>query len=163
MTAAHESTVTIRFIERYPAHEPREQDAHYKYFHRAKARLKRQGLLVCNVKAPSHYGVIELHHAAVEFAHVNDIDVVKFNDVWGLNLTDEEFKAYAEGAPGPNGECALEPLCTEHHRGVSGIHSLPTPEWNVLRTSKDDHPVLIAQSNSEIGVVPPDGRLRAVV
>jgi len=155
VTDAHEQQIVLNFIERWPAHEPRESDPNYRYFHAAKKRMKEAGLLVCNVKAAHHYGVIELHHNLVEFAHVNDIDLMKFNEVWGLHLDDAAFKAFVEGAPGPDGENALEPLCTEHHRGVSGIHSLPGPDWNVLRTAKDEAPIFIAQYNNEILVQKP--------
>ena len=152
MTDAHEAPVTIRLIERWPAHEPRERDPHYKAFHAAKARMKKAGLLKCNVDSAYHVGVIELHHALVEFAHVNDVDLDKFNHMYGLNLTDEQFKEFVEGAPGPNGENALEPLCTLHHRGQEGIHSLPGPDFNVMRVAKDPEHVITALSNTGIPV-----------
>ena len=156
MTQAHESEVVIRLIERWPSHEPREQDPHYKLFHQAKARLKRQGLLVCQVQSDYHVGQIELHHNKVEFAHVHDIDLAKFNHAYGLNLTDEAFQEYVEQ------EGNLEPLCTLHHRGQEGVHSLPEPEWNVLRTSTDPRRVITALSNTGIPVVHTDaGRLQA--
>jgi hypothetical protein len=155
-TSAHEKTVQVRFIERWPAHEPREEDPHYKAFHAAKARMKKAGLLVCNVKSKYHYGVIELHHAYVEFAHVNDIDLTKFNEIYGLDLSDEAFRNFVEGAPAKNAKGedinALEPLCTGHHRGTEGIHSLDGPSFNVMRAAKDDHPIFIVQSNNAIPV-----------
>lgn len=147
MVDAHQANVAIKFIERYPAHEPRQKDAHYKYFNAAKRRMKKAGLLKCNVMASAHYGLIELHHDKVEFAHINDIDENKFNELYGLHLDDEQFQVYVES------EGNLEPLCTEHHRGVMGVHSLPEPEWQTLRASKDDHPILMAQSNSQIAVI----------
>ena len=147
VTKAHEQEVQIRFIERWPAHEPREKDPHYKLFHQAKERLKRQGLLKCQVESDYHYGQIELHHDKVEFAHVNDIDLEKFNHAYGLHLTDEAFQEYVEQ------EGNLEPLCTLHHRGQEGVHSLPEPEWQVLRVSSDPKHVITALSNNEIGVV----------
>ena len=146
-TPAHEQEVTIRFIERWPAHEPRAKDPHYGLFHKAKERLKRQGLIVCNVASDYHYGQIELHHDKVEFAHINDIDLDKFNHAYGLDLTDEQFAEYVEQ------EGNLEPLCILHHRGQEGVHSLPEPEWNVLRTSRDPKEVITALTNSAIPVV----------
>ncbi len=146
MTDAHEAKVTIRLIERWPAHEPREKDPHYKLFHRAKERLKRQGLLVCHVSSDYHVGQIELHHQKIEFAHLNDIDLDKFNEAYGLHLTDEAFQEYVEQ------EGNLEALCILHHRGQEGVHSLPEPEWNVLRTSKDPKNTITALSNTGIPV-----------
>jgi hypothetical protein len=110
--------------------------------------MKKAGLLKCNVESDYHStGPIELHHDKVEFAHANDIDVEKFNRAYGLHLNDEEFKRYIEE------EGNLEPLCTLHHRGQEGIHSLDTPTWNVLRTSKNPKEVVEAVSNNEIPVV----------
>jgi hypothetical protein len=149
MTDAHESEVVIRLIERWPEHEPRTSDPHYKLFHQAKARMKKLGLLVCNVESDYHYGLIELHHDKVEFAHVNQIDLDKFNHAYGLHLDDEQFAEYVEQ------EGNLEPLCTLHHRGQEGIHSLETPLWNVLRTSKDPKSVVTALSNTGIAVQGP--------
>lgn len=145
MTDAHEQTVTIRFIERWPAHEPRESDPHYKAFNRTKRRMKKLGLLRCAIDSDYHHGPIELHHSLVEYAHIGDVDVEKFNRAYGLHLTDEQFLDYVEGPDG------LEPLCQLHHRGQEGIHSLPEPQWRVLRVAKN-HP-LTALSNTEIGVI----------
>ena len=105
MTDAHQTEVTIRLIERWPNHEPRVSDPHYALFHLAKRRMKKAGLLKCNVVSDYHYGVIELHHQKVEFAHVNDIDLAKFNKAYGLDLDDEQFQEYVEQ------EGNLEPLC----------------------------------------------------
>src|ERR1039458_4940319 len=131
MTDAHSAPVTIRFIERWTKHEPRKSDPRYRLFTAAKRRLKKLGLLVCAVESDYHIGQIELHHDKVEFAHINDIDLNKFNHAYGLDLTDEQFQDYVEQ------EGNLEPLCELHHRGQEGVHSLPEPEWNVLRTSKN--------------------------
>jgi hypothetical protein len=108
--------------------------------------MKKAGLLKCCVDAIDHWGNIELHHDKVEFAHVNDVDVEKFNDLYGLHLNDEEFRRFVEE------EGNLEPLCTFHHRGDHGIHSLPTPIWNVLRVAKDDREIVFVEDNSEIPV-----------
>lgn len=146
VTPAHEQEITIRLIERWPDHEPRKDDPHYKYFRAAKARLKRQGLLKCQVDSDYHAGNVELHHVLVEFAHANDVDVEKFNRLYGLHLDDESFRRYIEE------EGNLEPLCTLHHRGQEGVHSLPEPEWHVLRVSKNPREVIRAVSNSGIPV-----------
>lgn len=147
MTDAHEKEVTVRFIERFPAHEPRESDPHYKFFLAAKARMRKQGLLKCNVVSDYHYGGIEVHHSEVEFSHIGDIDLGKFNQLYGLHLDDAAFQQYVEG-PGN-----MEPLCVLHHRGQEGVHSLPEPEWRTLRASKDPKAMIQAQANNLIPVV----------
>lgn len=143
---AHSQTVTIRFIETWPDHEPRTDDPNYKFFNAAKRRMKKQGLLKCNVNSDYHWGNIELHHDKVEYAHIKDVDLAKFNELYGLHLSDEEFQRFVEE------EGNLEPLCTLHHRGQEGVHSLPEPQWHALRVAKDPQHILIAQQNTEIGV-----------
>lgn len=147
MVPAHDKQVTIRFIERWEDHEPREGDPNYHLFAAAKRRLKRQGLLKCNVESDYHWGAIELHHSKVEYAHIHDVDLDKFNHAYGLSLTDEEFQTYVEQ------EGNLEPLCALHHRGQEGVHSLPEPEWNVLRVSKNGQHIFKALANNLIPVV----------
>lgn len=146
MKPSHSEPVKIQFVEMWPPHEPREKDPNYKYFHQAHDRIKKAGLLKCNVLSSEHYGQIELHHDKVEYAHINDIDINKFNQLYGLHLDDKDFQRYVEE------EGNLEPLCMEHHRGIRGVHSLPEPVWRVLRVSKDDHPIAQVDSNSEIPV-----------
>jgi hypothetical protein len=146
VTKAHQEEVTVRFIERWPDHEPREQDPHYALFNAAKRRMKRQGLLKCAVASSYHWGPIELHHDKVEFAHINDVDVGKFNALYGLHLDDEGFRVFVEQ------EGNLEPLCQLHHRGQEGVHSLPEPQWRVLRVARSPQNVLMAVSNTGIGV-----------
>lgn len=151
-TPAHDQTVNIRFIEHWPAHEPRESDPHYRAFNAAKRRMKRLGLYKCNVLSNYHYGELEAHHSLVEFAHIEDVDISKFNELYGLHLNDDEFKDYIESPAG------LEILCELHHRGQEGVHSLPEPEWNALRVSKDNSNIVSVQSNSEIPVLMPKMR-----
>jgi hypothetical protein len=146
-TAAHNANITIRFIERWPTHEPRESDPHYNTFIKAKKRMKALGLYKCNVDSSYHNGQLEAHHSKVEFAHVNDVDVEKFNELYGLHLDDEGFKDYIESPDG------LEILCALHHRGQEGVHSLPEPEWNVLRVAKDGTDIVTVQTNSGIPVI----------
>jgi hypothetical protein len=157
MTETHEQLVTIRFIERWPAHEPRENDPNYHFFREAKARLKKAGLLKCVVDSDYHEGPVELHHSVVEFAHINDVSVDRLNAAYGLHLTDEQFQEFVEGVPAVNehGEQvnSLEPLCRLHHRGTEGIHSLPTPEWAVLRVAKPGRQIAMARSNTGVPVV----------
>ena len=121
----HERTRRIMLVERYPAHEPRQHDPHYHAFNAARRRMRAAGLLRCTVcGACSH---VELHHAWVEFAIQNAVDVEKLDEAAGLHLSDEEFKDWVE-SPGN-----LEPLCVLHHRGLMGVHNLPEPDWRALR------------------------------
>lgn len=147
MTAAHEKEVTIRIIERWPEHDPREDDPHYKVFLAAKKRLKANpALWRCHVPSAYHAGQLEVHHSVVEFAHGNDVDVLKLNEMYGLHLDDEQFATWIEDI----GNC--EVLCVLHHRGQEGVHSLPEPEWNAMRLAREGVEVITALSNNEIPV-----------
>lgn len=132
VTAAHDQSQTLHLIEHVPPHEPRSSDPHYAIFNQAKARMKRLGLLVCAIPGCTYTGPIELHHDKVEYAFQAGVDLDKFNEAYGLHLTDDEaFRAYIEG-PGN-----LEPLCAVHHRCSEGIHALPGPLWGLLRVWRD--------------------------
>jgi len=140
--AAHDEARTIRFIERWPEHEPRKGDPHYKYFVKARARMDKLGLLRCNVISDYHFGGIQVHHSRIEFAHIDNVDVAKFNELYGLHLGDEDFQIYVES------EGNLEALCQLHHTGQEGVHALPEPEWNALRVAKDGQPIVtVIQGN----------------
>lgn len=130
-TPAHEQGLDLNLTLYYPEHAPRKDDPNYKYFNAAKRRMKAKGLLVCAIKGCTQPAPIELHHSRVEFALQNGIDVEKFNELYGLHLDDTSFKVYIEE------EGNLEPLCSLHHRGALGVHSMPEPQWRAFRVWRD--------------------------
>lgn len=131
MTAEHDQKLTLHLVTHIAEHEPRKEDPHYALFERMKARMKRQGLLVCAINDDLCSGPIEIHHSAVEFSQINATDPEKVAKAYGLHFEDdEEFKAWCEG-PGN-----AEPLCVAHHRTHFGIHVIPTPLWEALRFRK---------------------------
>ena len=131
-TPAHEQRTTIHLLLHVPAHEPREDDPHYAAFNEMKARMKKLGLLVCQIPGCTLPGPIEVHHSEVEFAFQGGVDLALFNKAYGLHLSADEFAAWVEG-PGN-----AEPLCPVHHRGKLGIHDLPEPDWKLLRVWRPD-------------------------
>lgn len=131
-TPAHDQKLTIRIVEHFPAHEPREGDPRYHLFEKAKRRIKDAALWRCAVCGATDE--LEAHHSWVEFAFQNGISVKRLNTLLGLHLDDESFKDWVES------EGNLEILCREHHRGTEGIHSLPEPVWNAVRLWKEDTP-----------------------
>lgn len=142
VTPAHHQSQTLRVLEWYPQHLPRETDPHYHFFHEAQKRLRAAGKLVCWVcghdEATSGHP-IELHHSRVEFALANGVDLDKFIEAYpefGLVHGDEEaFLAWIES------ESNLLALCKLHHTGPQGIHCLPYPIWQALKYWRDDLPV----------------------
>jgi hypothetical protein len=131
MTDAHDQSLTIHLQEHIPEHEPRESDPHYALFNQARARMKRQGLLVCAIGDDYCEGGVELHHSHIEFSLVGTVDPDKLAKALGLHFTsDDDFQSFIEG-PGN-----LEPLCAIHHRTKYGIHMIPGPLWEPLRYRK---------------------------
>lgn len=134
----HEQSTTLKVIEFFPAHEPRESDPHYHAFVAVRSRLAALGRLKCWVCGKDQAAAgqpIELHHNIVEFALANGIDLTRFAEkfpefkaTWN---SEEEFLAWVES------EGNLLPLCKLHHTGAQGIHCLPYPVWRALAIWKD--------------------------
>lgn len=133
ITAAHTVTETLRIALSYPDHQPREDDPHYKVFHKTRERLERLGQLVCWIGNADCAGDIELHHALIEDALINDVDKVKVHlDHPVFNAeSDDEFLDWCQS------EGNLLCLCRMHHIGCLGIHANPYPGWVAQRYLKD--------------------------
>lgn len=135
MVPAHDQLLTLHIRQHVEAHEPREQDPHYRLFEQLKARLKRQGLWRCVIADELCGGVPELHHSYVEFSEITSVDPDKIAQSLGLHfLTDEDFQRWVE-SPGNT-----EVLCTHHHRAGYGIHQLPEPLWQAVRFHREGLP-----------------------
>ena len=147
-TPTHDQHETIRLLRHYPEHEPRAADPNYPAFEHIRSRLKAQGLLRCAVGNEDCAGGIQLHHAHVEFAYLNAVDVTALDVVLGLDLTDEDLAAWVE-SPGN-----LEPLCQAHHVGILGVHCIPSADWDVVRVHKAGVLPIEAQQ-SAVGMVAP--------
>jgi hypothetical protein len=145
MTAAHRTVETFRIACAYPEHEPRESDPHYHVFHETRRRLKRLGALKCWIDNADCQGNIELHHSLVEFSLANIVDVDHFRALY------PEFHVESDDAflDWINGEGNLLPLCSRHHVGILGIHTIHYPAWVVQRVMK-------------AGVTAPEQKLPAV-
>jgi len=127
ITPAHDQQISVRLIEHIPPHGPRGAE-----FRKAKKRMKALGLISCNVPGCKTGLPIEYHHSKVEHAWQGGVDVDKFNDEYGLHLSDEDFIVYVQSPEN------LEALCVEHHRGSTGVHVLPEPLWKLTRVWRED-------------------------
>ena len=131
MTDAHKQMMNLHLAVSVPEHEPRESDPHYHLFNQAKARIKRQGLWQCVINDDLCSGGPELHHSHVEFSQINNMDLHKIEQAFGVHFnSDEDFQAWIE-SPGN-----LEVLCEAHHRTRFGIHEIPAPLWETFRYRK---------------------------
>lgn len=126
-TPAHDQKVTRSYVIHYPEHEPREKDPHYLDFHhwreQHKATAKCQfGVDRGNdfsecVPAPEHWPVgLEVHHADIEFALQNAVDLALLEQKYPGVSNPDELGAWVES--GEN----LMWLCAFHHRGHGGVH-----------------------------------------
>ncbi|MGH2519752.1 MAG: hypothetical protein ACRDF8_08115, partial [Chloroflexota bacterium] len=81
---------------------------------------------------------VQCHHSLIEFSLSNAINIERFDHLFGLHLTEDDFQAFVEG-PGN-----AEWLCVAHHIGAQGVHVLPEPLWNAIRVQKDGAPLVTA-------------------
>lgn len=133
ITPAHSQPEEIHLLRHYQAHHTRAGDPYYKYFQATKRKLKEGGLYVCALaalEAADCEGGMTLHHAGVEYASQNSIDLGKLNVLLGLTMSAEQFRIYVE-SPGN-----LEVLCEGHH--LQGhrfsVHQVPHADWEAVRT-----------------------------
>jgi hypothetical protein len=132
-TPAHDQKVTHSYTIHYPPHDPRKGDKHYRdfeaYRRRTHATAKcafgehRNDFTECG-------GVLELHHAHVEFALQNSVDLAWLEvDYPGISDPDS-VGAWVESAAN------LTWLCTAHHRGAEGVHVLTSSDYEAARYIK---------------------------
>jgi len=120
-TSAHTQQVTHHYAVRYPDHQPRAHDPHYKDFNEFHRRTqataqcavgaRRGDFSECSLDQP-----LELHHSHIEWALLNDVDLALLErDYPGVSDADA-VGAWVESAAN------LEWLCEFHHRGHGGAH-----------------------------------------
>jgi len=135
MTQPHDQTVAHRYTVHYPAHEPRTGDPHYVDFEAYRRRTHKTAQ--CAVGA--HRGdfsecatdkPLELHHAHVEFALQNGVDLQWLeHDYPGISDPDKVGAWVESGAN-------LEWLCEFHHRGHGGTHVASAADYEAERYVK---------------------------
>ena len=138
MTNAHEQPVTNRYAIMYPAHPPREQDPHYRDFHHFHETTKHDpSIYVCawaketGDKTECADGPLELHHAHVEFALQNGVDLAHLEHAYPGISNPDEVGAWVESAQN------LIWLCAFHHRAAAGgIHHLAAADYEASKWLK---------------------------
>jgi hypothetical protein len=114
--AAHDQTITRHYVVHYPAHDPRSGDPHYTDFEAFRRRTHATARCAfantdCDTTHP-----LELHHAHIEFALANAIDLSVLESVYPGVSDPTQVGAWVESAAN------LEWLCRFHHRGHGGAH-----------------------------------------
>lgn len=118
---AHDQKVTHTYTVHLPAHEPRKGDPAYPAFeayrraHIATAKCfvgQRLGFDQCA-------GALELHHAHLEFATINAVDLAALEIDYPAVHDEASLLAWAES------DANFRWLCVRHHRSTqAGAHSL---------------------------------------
>lgn len=126
MTAAHQQKIVNSYVMVYPEHEPRESDPHYKDFKEYRRshikNAKCQFASDCGDDTLCDGG-LELHHAHVEFALANSVDLKLLEKRYPGISNKDEIGAWIES--GEN----LVFYCSKHHRGHGGIHHAAASDW----------------------------------
>lgn len=119
--AAHDQPETKRYVVHYPAHPARTDDPHYVDFEAYRRRTHataqcavgahRGDFSECSLDQP-----LELHHAHVEFALQNGVDLAWLEKDYPGISDPTTVGAWVESAAN------LVWLCVAHHRGHAGAH-----------------------------------------
>lgn len=129
-TTTHDQKVTHSYVVRYPAHEPRADDPHYIDFEHYRRKTHVDAKCVIGAERNDYTecdGPLELHHAHVEFALQNGIDLAWLEvDYPGISNRDQ-VGAWVESAAN------LKWLCLRHHRGDNGVHILSSADFEAQR------------------------------
>lgn len=133
-TPAHTRPITHSYTLHWPAHPPRRDDPHYRDFEAYRRRTHATAKCAVGEHRDDFSecaGELELHHALVEFALTNSIDLAWLEkDFPGISNPDE-VGAWVESANN------LEWLCEFHHRGHGGVHCATASDFEAEKYVRD--------------------------
>jgi hypothetical protein len=128
MTQAHDQHETRSYLVHYPPHPPRESDPNYVDFeaYRRKTHATahcavgqhRNDYTECSLDKP-----LELHHAHIEFALQNGVDLHWLETDYPGVSDPTQVGAWVETAAN------LTWLCVAHHRGHAGVHVASSSDY----------------------------------
>lgn len=129
---AHVQKVTHSYLVHYPAHPPRQDDPHYVDFEAYRRRTHdtakcaigehRGDFSECSLDQP-----LELHHAHVEFALQNGVDLAWLEKDYPGVSDPSQVGAWVESAEN------LLWICLNHHRGHGGVHVATASDYEAER------------------------------
>jgi hypothetical protein len=126
ITPAHDQTFRHTYLLHYPAHEPRKGDPHYVDFEEYRRRT-RATATCAHAATQDCGGELELHHAHIEFALANAVDLTLLEGDYPGVSDPNTLGAWVES--GAN----LIWLCERHHRGIAGVHSVAASDWEASK------------------------------
>ena len=127
---SHDQKVTHGYLLHFPAHAPRSTDVHYVDFEHY--RRKTHATAKCAIGEHRNdfsecRGGLELHHARVEFALQNGIDLAWLEKDYPGISDPNQVGAWVESAEN------LEWLCEFHHRGHGGVHVASAADFEAAK------------------------------
>jgi len=130
VTAAHDQAETRHYLMHYPEHPAREDDPHYADFEAYRRRT--HSTAVCRFAeetgdASECHGVLELHHAHVEFSLQNGIALERLEHLYPGISDPSTVGAWVETADN------LVWLCAWHHRGHGGVHTAAAADYEASK------------------------------
>ena len=130
-TPGHDQIVRrAPYLVRFPPHEPRESDPHYRLFQEFHRRTRADAECWVGKHSPEKkaecHGQLELHHTHLEFALQNAHDLTAIMADWPDVDREEEVDAWIESQDN------LRWLCERHHRGDLGAHALDHAAWEAM-------------------------------
>lgn len=138
--AAHDQVSSHRYIVHFPPHPARKSDPHYvdfDHYHRKTRPSARcyvgerigfdecrdaQGN-PCTINAAGEQSGLELHHAHIEFALQQGVDLAALEHDYPGVSDPNEVGAWVESASN------FRWLCVFHHRGPAGAHTITHSDW----------------------------------
>lgn len=132
VTPAHKQSFTHRYIVSYPEHYPRKDDPNYVDFEAYRRRTKKDAVCVYAVQTGNadecdHDHPMELHHAHIEFAMQNEVDLKLLERAYPGVSDPDKVGPWVES--GTN----LEWRCRMHHRGHKGVHCATQSDYEAER------------------------------
>ena len=130
MTDTHDRKVAHGYLVHYPAHEPRDSDPHYRDFDAYRRRTRETAKCAIGEHRNDFSecrGGLELHHAHVEFALQNGVDLKWLEQDYPGISDPDSVGAWVESAEN------LEWLCEWHHRGHGGVHVASASDFEAAR------------------------------
>lgn len=126
MPEAHGQDITHRYTVHYPSHAPREDDPHYVDFEAYRRRTRATAVCAKGQERGDFSeceGGLELHHAHIEFALQNSVDLTALEAHYPGISNADEVGAWVESAEN------LMWLCAKCHRGHGGVHVASASDW----------------------------------
>jgi hypothetical protein len=129
-TPEHDQKITHRYSIHYPEHSPRKSDPNYvdfEHFRRQTHKTAKCAIGLHRNDFSECKGELELHHAHVEFALQNGIDLAWLEKDYPGISDPNTVGAWVES------DANLLWLCLEHHRGAHGVHLLSSSDFEAQR------------------------------